>query len=292
MLEMKRNEIKATVIILGMTAIWGATFPLVKALLGYMSPELVLTYRFFFAAVCSLPAFFVNIGKHRKILPKLVLLGLIMYSAYLFQTIGLHFTTASKSGFITGLYIIFTPIVALLFIKEKPSMKLIISLIIATIGLALLSGISPSNLAVNKGDLITIVCAVAYAIQIVLTNIYVKNADMSFITAVQMITMFLISVPFSARNFSFSFPLWVWLSLAFLGSVAGYFAILAETYGLKYIDPDRASVLFTFEPVFAGIASYVFLKESLTKAGIAGAFMILLAMWLAISSKPVTVSDT
>ncbi len=285
---MKKNEIKATIIILGMTAIWGATFPLVKELLKYISPELVLTYRFFFAAICSIPAFLINFKKNKKILPELIILGLIMYSAYFFQTVGLHFTTASKSGFITGLYIIFTPIVALLFIKEKPTLKLVLSLVLATVGLALLSGISPSNLKINKGDLITILCAIAYAVQIVLTNIYVKNTDMSFITAVQMITMFLVSIPFSAKSFTISLPLWAWLSLVFLGSIAGYFAILAETYGLKYIDPDRASILFTFEPVFAGITSYIFLKESLTTAGIIGAFAILVAMWLAISAKPTT----
>lgn len=291
MLSMKKNEIKAAVAILVMTAIWGGTFPLIKTMLKYLSPELLITYRFLFAAICALPAFFINVRKYKRTLPKLILLGVIMYSAYLFQTIGLRFTSASKSGFITGLYIIFTPIVALFFIKEKPTVKLIFSLVIATIGLALLSGISVNNLSVSKGDLITILSAVAYSIQIVLTNIYVRDTDMSFITAVQMITMFVVSVPFSIKSFTLSLPLWVWLSLVFLGSIAGYFAILAETYSLKYIDPDRASVLFTLEPVFAGITSYVFLKESLTKSGILGAVFILIAMWLAISAKP-TVSDT
>ncbi len=291
MLSMKRNEIKAAIVILVMTSVWGATFPLVKSMLKYLSPELLITYRFFFAALCALPAFLIGVRKNRKILPKLVLLGAIMYSAYLFQTIGLHFTTASKSGFITGLYIIFTPLFAAFFIKEKPTAKLILSLAIATVGLALLSGISFGNFSINFGDFITILCAIAYSVQIVLTNIYVKNADMSFIAAVQMIVMFVVSVPFSANKFTFSLPFWVWLSLIFLGSVAGYFAILAETYGLKHIDPDRASVLFTFEPVFAGVASYIFLKESLTKQGIVGAVLILVAMWLAISAKPI-VSDT
>ncbi len=291
MLSMKEKEIKATIVIIVMTAIWGGTFPLVKSMLKYVSPVLLITLRFFFAAICALPVFVKQFAKYKKELPKLILLGAIMYSAYLFQTIGLHFTTASKSGFITGLYIVFTPVLALVIIKEKPTFKLILSLFLAMLGLALLSGITPGSFSINKGDLITILCAVAYSVQIVLTNIYAKDIDIAFITAVQMITMFLVSIPFSAGHLSLRFPLWVWVSLAFLGSIAGYFAILAETYSLKYLDPDRASVLFTFEPVFAGITAYVFLKESLTKQGIIGAALILVAMWLAIKAKPAT-SDT
>ncbi len=71
-----------------------------------------------------------------------------------------------------------------------------------------------------------------------------------------------------------------------MGSVAGYLAILAETYGLKHLDPDRAAILFTFEPVFAGITAFIFLKETLPSKGIIGAALILVAMWLAVIAKP------
>ena len=283
---MKRNEIKAILIIGIMTIIWGGTFPLVKTMLRYISPEMLITYRFFFSALFALPAFVIGLRKNKKAFLKLLLLGGILYIAYFSQTVGLKYTTASKGGFITGLYIIFTPIFAAVMIKEKPTFKLILSLIISVIGLALLSGITIHNLTLNKGDLIIIVCAITFALQIVLTNIYARDIEINFITATQMIAVFLFSLPLSTGHFVLKLPLWVWIALAFLGSVAGYLAILAETYGLKYLDPDRAAVLFTFEPVFAGITSFIFLKETLTKAGIMGAVLILIAMWLAVTAKP------
>ena len=283
---MKKTEIKSILVIGIMTIIWGGTFPLVKSMLRYISPEMLITYRFFFAAIVALPSFLLGLKKNRKSFLKLVLLGGLLYIAYFAQTVGLHYTEASKSGFITGLYIIFTPIFAVILIKEKPTLKLVLSLILSVIGLALMSGITTHNFSLNKGDLITVTCAIAFALQIVLTNIYAKDIDINFITASQMVIVFVLSMPLSIGRFTFAFPVWVWVALAFLGSVAGYLAILAETYGLKYLDPDRAAILFTLEPVFAGITAFIFLKETLPPKGIIGAVLILVAMWLAVTAKP------
>ncbi len=283
---MKKNEIKAILIIGVMTIIWGGTFPLVKEMLNFISPQALVTYRFFFSALIALPVFIIGLRKNKKVFLKVFLLGGLLFIAYFAQTIGLKYTTASKGGFITGLYIIFTPIFAVFIIKEKPTFKLTSSFIFSVIGLALLSGITIRNFTLNKGDLIIIICAIAFALQIVLTNIYARNIDINFITATQMIAVFLFSLPFSGRNLFPKFPLWIWVSLAFLGIIAGYLAFLAETYGLKHLDPDRASILFTFEPVFAGITSFIFLKETLPSKGIIGALLMLIAMWLAITAKP------
>lgn len=281
---MKKSETKAIISILFMTFVWGGTFPLVKAMLAYISPMALLTYRFFFAAIVAVPFFIFKAKKEIKNLSKLLLLGCFLWIAYAAQTVGLNYTTSSKSAFITGLYIVFTPIFALLIIKEKPSKRLIVSLLFAIIGILLLSGVSITNFTIGKGGLITIFSAIAFAIQIVLTNIYVKDSDMSFITAVQMIVMFGLSALFLHFKLDFKFPLWINLSLIFLGTVAGFFSILAETYSLKFIDPDKASILFSLEPVFAGVFSFIFLKEALEFKDIVGSILILIAMWLAIKS--------
>ena len=282
------KETKSIIIVSIGTAIWGGTFPLVKFLLNYVSADMIVAYRFLFSAIFALPLFVIGLKKNKKSLLKLLLLSIILYAAYLTQTEGMKFTTSSKSGFITGLYVVFTPIVAVIMIKEKPPFKLILSLIISLIGLALLSGITFNNFSLNKGDLLIVLCALLWAFQIVLTNIYAKNTDANFITAAQMVIVFLLSLPISGRSLFMAHPLIVWLGLAFLGIFAGYLAILAETYSLKYIDPDRAAIIFTLEPVFAGLASFVFLGETLTRKGIVGAVFILVSMWIAISAKPQT----
>ena len=281
---MKNAETKAIIAILFMTLIWGGTFPLIKAMLAYVTPMELLAYRFLFAAVVAMPFFLIKAKKEIKNLPKLLLLGGFLWVAYFSQTVGLTFTTPSKSAFITGLYIVFTPVFALLIVKEKLTKQLIVSLVFAVAGILLLSGITIANLTLEKGDLITILCAVAFAVQIVLTNIYVKNSDMGFIASVQMLVMFGLSALFLHGRLNFKFPLWVNLSFVFLGTCAGFFSILAETYSLNILDPDKASIMFSLEPVFAGIFSFVFLKEALKPKDIIGSILILIAMWLAIKS--------
>jgi len=283
---MRSEKLKSIIVIVVMTIIWGGTFPLVKTMLGVLSPMQIVSYRFFFASLFALPFFALKARKYKSAVLKLFLLGVILFLAYFFQTLGLRFTTSSKSGFITGLYIVFTPVFALFFIKEKPTVKLIIALILSIVGLMLLSGVTFHSFNFNFGDLVTVFSAIAYAIQIVLTAIYVKDTDASFVAAVQMISMFLCSLPFNFTNFFRPVPLWVMLSLLFLGGVAGYLAIIAEAYSLKFIDPNTASIIFTLEPVFAGITSFIFLKEKPTFMGMIGALLILIAMYFAIFSRP------
>jgi drug/metabolite transporter (DMT)-like permease len=278
---MKKQKNISIITLVLMTFIWGGTFPMIKVLLSSLHPLELLAFRFLFASVAGFPFFIKQAYKYRKSLLKLALLGAIMWIAYYTQTIGLQYTTTSKSAFITGLYIIFTPIFALTLIREKMSINLVLALIIALAGLLVLSGVTLHEFSFNKGDLITIVSAVAFAIQIVLTNIYVKDIDMKLITSVQMITMCLLSFAFAGNKISFAHPLYVYAVLAFLGVVAGFIAILIETYSLKYLDPDRASIIFTLEPVFAYLSSIVFLHEAVTIRGITGALLIIGSMLIA-----------
>lgn len=100
-----------------------------------------------------------------------------------------------------------------------------------------------------------------------------------------MIVMFFVGLPFNGNFLQISLSPLVLLSLIFLGSFAGFIAILTETYSLKYLDPDRAVILFTLEPVFAGIFSFILLHERLSKGGILGIFLLFVAMCLAATSK-------
>ncbi|MEA3313680.1 MAG: DMT family transporter [Caldisericota bacterium] len=153
----------------------------------------------FFSVLFATPLFIKGFRNNRKNLLKIILLGIILYIAYFTQTIGLEYTTSSKSAFIAGLYIIFTPIFVLFFIREKLMRKLGISLILAIIGLALLANISLKDFNLNFGDFITIISAITFSIQIVLTNIYAQETDIFFIAATQMIATFLVGLPFNGN---------------------------------------------------------------------------------------------
>ncbi len=205
-------------------------------------------------------------------------LGLSLWIAYYTQTVGLKYTTSSKSAFITGLYIVFTPILALAVIKEKVSKNLFIALVLALAGLFVISNVSLDEIQFNKGDLITIASAFAFSIQIVLTNIYVKDIDMKLITSSQMIIMCVLSFYFLGAKLTLNLPVCIYAMLAFLGGIASFLAIFVETYSLKYIDPDRASIIFTLEPIFAYVSSVLFLGERITTKGLVGSSLIVVAM--------------
>lgn len=263
---MRKERFKGIALLVLMCALWGATFPLVKALLKVVNAFELLSLRFLFASCFSLPFVLPLIRRQKaKKLVKVLVLGVFLWLAYVAQTVGLEFTTPSKSAFITGLYIVFTPVFAALIARQKITKSLYISVLLALVGLFLVSGISLSETSlVNKGDLITVVSAIAFALQIVMTSILVKDIDMRLITGFQMFVVFLLSFAMTSFSISFDYPFWVLASLVFLGTVGGYVAILVETYGLKYVDPGTASIIFTLEPIFAFVLSVSLLKETLT----------------------------
>ncbi len=273
---MKNYKIRAIVLLIIMSAIWGSTFPLIKSLLSNMSSFELLSLRFLFAAIIAMPIIVFKIRKQNtKTVLKTFILGFALWMAYSTQTIGLNYTTPSKSAFITGLYIVFTPVIAGFISKERIEKRLLFSIILSLIGLLLISGVSFFEIRiVNIGDLVTLISAIAFAFQIVLTSILVKETDMNFITGLQMIVMFILSTAANSFRINLVFPTWIIVSLILLGTIGGYFAILAETYALKHIDPDKASVIFTLEPVFALIFSVIFLRELITAKTLVGFALI------------------
>lgn len=277
---MKNYKVRAIVLLIIISAMWGGTFPLVKNLLSKMSSFELLSLRFLFAAIVAMPVILLRIRKQGvKIIIGISVLGITLWIAYATQTIGLNYTTPSKSAFITGFYIIFTPIIANILSKEKIKKRLLFSIMLSLIGLFLISEISLFELRlINKGDLITIISAISFAFQIVLTSIFVRETDMNFITGMQMLVMFLLSTAANSFKISLIFPTWVIASLIILGTIAGYLAILVETYALKHIDPGVASVIFTTEPVFVLIFSVVFLREVVTTKTLIGFTLIFMSI--------------
>ncbi len=262
--------------------IWGGTFPLVKLSLQYISPMGFLTLRFLLATAILLAIYFKKIMSHRDALRASLILGIFLFLGYMFQTIGLKYTSSSNAGFITGLYVVFTPIFSYLIIKERITKRIIGALLISLAGLYLLSGVR----GFNFGDILELFCAIAYGIHVTLIGKFSREKDAATLTMMQLFFVFLFSsIWWGAEGPYISLSPLLAFGIVFTGLFASALGILMQVHAQKHISPSKTAVIFTTEPAFAGIFSFVFLGEALTPMGIMGAVLILFAMLLAAVEK-------
>ncbi len=262
--------------------IWGATFPLVKVSLYYISPMGFLTLRFLLASLIILAVYFRKIFKNLNALKASLILGVFLFLGYAFQTVGLKFTTSSNAGFITGLYVVFTPLFSHFIVREKLTGRIITALFLAVMGLYLLSGIH----GLNFGDFLELLCAIAYGVHVSLIGKFSKEYDASSLTMLQLFFVFLFSsFLWTYEGFSFNPAPILIFGIIFTGIFASALGIFVQVKAQRKIPPARAAIIFTTEPVFAGIFSWIFLGEIFDYLRIMGASLIILAMLLSVSEK-------
>ncbi len=267
---------KAEVILLSITIIWGGTFAVVKYALSDASPLAFLAIRFGIASLIFPLIYRGNyFSMDRGTLFSGLFLGGLLMIGFAFQTVGLQYTTASKSAFITGLLVALTPIAQAAIERRPPSRGSLIGVGLVAIGLFLLT--SPEGQGINIGDVLTFMCAVSYAIYIVYLDVFSKRHDVRHLTFLQLSVTSLLSImvaPFTER-------IHVHFNLGFLGAIA-YTSILATVFATylqtKYqreITPVRAAIIFSMEPVVANIIAFFAFGEFVGYVGaIGGAFII------------------
>ncbi|ASJ03614.1 permease [Thermococcus profundus] len=273
---MKREE----AVLLGITAIWGSTFPIMKISLENTAPVLFLAYRFGIASVLMLLIFRGRVLK-RDTLKEGFVLGLTLFFGHGFQIIGLEYTTPSNSGFITSLYVVFTPFIAYFLLGETINRRDITSLLTALTGLYMISG---ANARVSYGDLLTVMCAVSFAFQIVLVERFGEKDYLS-LAFWQIFWNFLLSAVYAAFFEGFSIPT---DPTPILGALyTGIFAtVLAFTLQMRYqrsVKAYKAALIYSLEPIFGHLASFAMLGEVLNPTGYLGAILILGGVWSEIS---------
>lgn len=267
---------KAEMVLLGITAIWGFTFPAMKVSLDYISPILFLAYRFGIASLLML-LIYRNKVLRRDTLKEGFILGTTLFFGHGFQIIGLKYTTASNSAFITSLYVVFTPFIAHLILKEKIKPKSFISLIIAVMGLYLISG---ASLRFNKGDLLTVLCAVSFAFQIVLVQKFGEKDYLS-LAFWQIFWNFVLSSIYAGIIEGFKFPT-SYLPWAGILYTSLFATVIAFTLQIRYqreTKAYKAALIYSAEPIFGHIAAFITIGEVLSLKGYAGAALILTAIW-------------
>ncbi|OYT60746.1 EamA family transporter [Euryarchaeota archaeon ex4484_178] len=272
------RKLSAIISLFLVSVVWGATFPLVKGSLDFITPLGFIALRFLLAFALLSIFFAKSLKGNKELLFPGFVLGLFLFLGYFFQTVGLKYTSSSHSGFITGLYVVFTPIFAVLMIKEKLSLKVIIAVFLSLIGLYLLSNMSGG---MNFGDFLTLLCAISYAIQVVLVAKYSRMYNPTSLTIIELAFVFLLSTGgWAWEGFYYQMNSFMLFGVIFTGVFATALAILAQTHAQRVIPSSHAAVIYTTEPVFAGIFSYLLLGETLGTNGIIGAALILFGMLL------------
>ena len=280
---MTSKEGIADITLLGASIIWGGTFPLIKVALQYSSPFAFLALRFLIAASLLAAIFRREImSASMGALKAGFIIGVFIFIGYVTQTVGLEYTTASKSGFITGLYIVFTPVLALFILKTLLPKEQVFAVLLALLGLFLLSGIEITGLHMGYGDFLTLISAIAYAFSIVLISKFTKKYDTSIMATTQILTVWVLCTLLWVVIEPVSLPTStiVWAAVLFTAIFGTSLAFLAQNFAQKYTSPTKAVIIFTAEPVFAFIFSFLLLGETLSFEGFAGAALIVSGMLL------------
>lgn len=274
---MLRN--KGELALLVVTLIWGTTFIVTKLGLGEVPPFSYLALRFTIAALVLGLIFWREIRE----LPAAGwraggLLGLVLGVGFGLQTLGLLTTTASKSAFITGLCVVLTPVVAFFLYGQKPSRAVWLGSLLAFAGLATLSW-SPELLVgeFNRGDLLTLVCAFAFAFHIVLVSRYAGRFPTGPFTWLQLLVIALgcwVLSCWTGEGWPAAGKA-TWFGIFYMGVVATGLVLFLQNWGQRFTSAQRAAIIFTLEPVFTAVFALVFLGETPTLQLWLGGTMIL-----------------
>jgi drug/metabolite transporter (DMT)-like permease len=257
------------------TAVWGVTFVQVKDAVAIYPLFAFLAVRFAIAsAVLAAPAAARVRGLGRRGVAAGAALGALLASGYALQTEGLARTTVSGAGFVTGMYVVLTPLIALALFRTRIRLAAWLGTAVAVTGLALLSGVHAGSAA---GDLLVLAGAATYALQIVLMERYAPRYDPLALTLVEMAAAFvgLAVVATSLGELQVPRGWTVWGALIVTGVFASALAYLFQSWAQRRIDATRTALLFSLEPVFAGIFGFSLAGDRLGWVGWSGCLVIL-----------------
>ena len=293
----KSISVWASVGLLLAAAIWGFAFVIVKDSLDYIGAVWMMAFRFSIAPVALAVIYCARLKTlTARAWVHGAVLGLYLFLAYLFQTIGCGYTTAGKNAFLTTIYVMLIPLFLWVLTKKRPAWYVFACAAMSLTGIGLLAlgtgadeaaaSASVAVGAVNIGDVLTLVCGIFYAIHIIFTAKYDQEHDPILLTVLQFVFAALFSW-ISAPIMDGAFPLEqiqnprVLLSMAYLGIFSTMIAFVLQNVGLKYVPSALASLLLSFESVFGVLFSTIILGEKITLRMGSGCVLIFSAVELA-----------
>jgi drug/metabolite transporter (DMT)-like permease len=274
----RRLELLAAGALLVVCVIWGSTFLVVKDAVERMPVMDFLAWRFAIAALVMAAA---RPGAVRALSPRArrhgVVLGLALAAGYVAQTFGLERTPATVSGFITGLFVVFTPLCAGALLRKRVDLMSWVGVVVATGGLALLS---LRGLSVGTGEAITLLCAVSFALHIVGLGEWSTPRDAYGLAVVQLSTVAVVSIVSAAPDSLAPPPdAGVWGAILLTALAATAFGFFVQTWAQAHLAPTRAAVVMTMEPVFAGVFGVGVGGDRVGVRLVTGALLVLAAMF-------------
>ncbi len=271
----------ALLALVAVTAIWGVTFVQVKDAVAIYPLFAFLAVRFLIASgVLAGPAARQVRGLGARGWAAGALLGLLLAAGYGLQTAGLQRTTVSGTGFVTGMYVVLTPVIGLAFFRTRVGLAAWGGIALAVAGLALLSGVHAGSAA---GDLLVLASAAVYALQIVLMERYAPRYDPVALTFVEMAAacVGLGAVALARGELGVPHGATVWGALVVTGVFASALGYLFQAWAQRRLDATRTALVFSLEPVFAGIFGYALAGDRLGALGWTGCVVILAGIVLA-----------
>jgi len=273
----RRTTFLATLAILGMTACWGSTFYLIKDLLDRVPVLDFLALRFAIASVALVVLAPRALGRlSRTARNHAVVLGLLYGLAQILQTAGLSETPASVSGFITGMYVVCTPLLAALILRTRITAMTWGAVLLATAGLGVLT---LNGLSVGYGEAITLVAAGLYALHIVGLGAWADAREALGMTIVQLMVITVlclvatvpdgIVLPSNGRD---------WAAVVYMAVFAGALALAAQTWAQAHLPATRSAIIMSMEPVFAAFFAVLLGGELLSSRMVLGGMLVLTAM--------------
>ena len=274
---------KAELLLILITGFWSISYLFSRICLEELDPLTLNGFRFLLAFAVLGAVYHKNLMSATKESIKYgVIVGVILVVVYIGATYGVKYTSLSNAGFISCLAVIITPIIELFVFRRKPENKLLISLIICTIGLGLLTLGEGMTFAI--GDVLCMLCAISYAVDIIVTDQAVAKPEVDPI-GMSVIEIGVTGVIFLVLSFIFETPhlpksLSVWGAALFLGLFCSGIAFVIQTTQQKHSTPSRVALIFTLEPLFSAIIAYFAAGERLLPRAYVGAALMLFSLIL------------
>jgi drug/metabolite transporter (DMT)-like permease len=277
------SRVRAELALALCTLLWGSTFVVVKNSLDHSSVFVFLALRFTLAGMC-MAAFRPQVFRvlRREEIFAGVRLGFFMFCGYAFQTAGLRYTTASNSGFITGSSVVLVPLILALFWGQRVTRWVYVGTVAAAAGLYFLTVPATGVAHLNRGDVLTFFAAISYAVHIILVGDYAREHSAAALSVLQVLACAVMAwltalaanaIRWQPMHFHSTSQLWIGIAVCAVFATAVAFSL--QLWAQQFTTPSHAAIIFTLEPVFAVITSYVVLSERLGPRSVAGGALVL-----------------
>jgi drug/metabolite transporter (DMT)-like permease len=274
----KNRPMRPLLALVAVTAVWGVTFVQVKDAVEIYPILPFLAVRFGIASAVLAPALPRVSGLGRRGAAAAAVAGALLGAGYVLQTLGLERTSVSSAGFVTGMYVVLTPLIALALFRLQVGAAAWGGVVLATGGLAMLAGVHAGSFG---GDLLVLAAAAVYSLQIVLMERYAPRYDAFAFTLVEMLVAFgglaLAAIPTAAVPRGWT----VWGALVVTGVFASALGFLVQTWAQQRTSATRTALVFTLEPVWAALFGYTLAGDRLGALGWGGCAVIMAGIVLA-----------